>query len=179
MQQSRSARIGRLAEPAAWRLALAPPATPAAERRHADLIVPGRLPGLEDAAGRPPRWVMTHHETQRPVTVHRIEAGQTRRSTQQHAYAELLLILPADQLVCEVVLGDELYVVDGPATIFVPAGLAHAVNAKSGAGLYVELSAEGWNSGTAPSHPARRTATSDGGVSRRTRSSAWRETCAS
>ena len=122
---------------------------------------------------------MTHPDTQRPVTVHRIEAGDARRSTQQHAFAELLLILPADQLVCEVVLGDELYVVDGPATVFVPAGLAHAVNAKSGAGLYVELSAEGWNSGTAPSHPARRTATSDGGVSRRTRSSTWREACTS
>lgn len=142
--------------------------------------MPGRLPGLDDAAARPPRWVMTHPETQRPVTVQRIEAGDGRRSTQQHAFAELLLIVPADQLVCEVVLGDEVYVVDGPATVFVPAGLAHAVNAKSGAGFYVELSAEGWNSGTAaPSHPARRTATSDGGVSRRTRSSTWRETCAS
>ena len=111
------------------------------------------------------------------MTVTRIDAGDARHATQQHSFPELILVLPAGQLVCEVVLGDEAYVVDGPASVFVPSGLAHAVNAKAGAGFYVEMAADGCNNGTSPSHPARRTATSEGGVSTRTRSSAARLDC--
>jgi hypothetical protein len=126
---------------------------------------------------QPGRWVMAHHEAEKPVTVTRIDGRDARRATQQHSFAELILILPTGQLVCEVVLGDESYVVEGPASVYVPAGLAHAVNAKAGAGFYVEMAAEGWSNGTTGSHPARRTATSEGGVSTRMRSSVGRGAC--
>jgi hypothetical protein len=119
----------RIAKPAAWRLAAAPAPAPAPEprprRAHAHLISTGPPRGLEDAA------------------IHAVDGVarglEDRCEVHEHAAPELNMILPITALTCEVVLGDERYEVEGPASVFVPAGLAHAINVTAGTGYFVSV----------------------------------------
>lgn len=147
----------RLPKPAAWRLALAPPPAPAPApgggpgSAHAHLISPGLLCDPKDLplhdAGPPTRWLMAgteiHPESQTHVAVHRVSGLQRESRTycdvHEHAVAELNLILPITSLTYEIVLGDERYDVEGPASIFIPAGLPHSANVKAGSGFFVEI----------------------------------------
>jgi hypothetical protein len=117
-----------IAKPAAWRLAPAPP--PAAigddgPAEHAHLISAGPP---RDADG---------------VDVRVVEGtarGRWDRSrVHEHDVAELNLVVPITTLRCEVVLGDERYDVEGPASIVVPAGLPHSLNVTAGHGFFVSV----------------------------------------
>lgn len=147
----------RLPKPAAWRLALAPPParapTESGGRRsaHSHLISPGLLCDPKDIPlpdeGPLTRWLMSgteiHPESRTHVAVHRV-SGLQRESrsycdVHEHAVAELNLILPITGLTYEIVLGDERYDVEGPASIFIPARLPHSANVKAGSGFFVEI----------------------------------------
>jgi hypothetical protein len=139
----------RLPKPAAWRLALAPPPapTPVADGHgsaHSHLISPGLLSDLGDPVTR---WLMSgaeiHPEAHTHVAVHRVSGlDRERRASctpHEHAFPELNLILPITGLIYEIILGDERYDVEGPASIFIPAGLPHSANVKAGTGFFVEI----------------------------------------
>jgi hypothetical protein len=121
-----------IAEPAAWRFALAPPPEPTDDggrTEHAHLIstgLPRALDGVDvrsvDGAARG-RW--------------------DRCELHEHDVPELNLVLPITTVRCEIVLGDERYDVDGPLSILVPAGLSHSVNVKSGTGFCVTVALDG------------------------------------
>jgi hypothetical protein len=117
-----------IAKPAAWRLAPAPPLGPMADdgpSEHAHLIAAG-LPREADG-----------------VDVREVEGtarGRWDRSPiHEHDVAELNLVVPITTLRCEVVLGDERYDVEGPASIVVPAGLPHSLNVTAGRGFFVSV----------------------------------------
>jgi mannose-6-phosphate isomerase-like protein (cupin superfamily) len=117
----------RIAKPAAWRLALAPPPEPAARptRSHERLITAGVPDGLEGAA---------------VVALDGSARGPWERlAVHEHEVAELNVLLPVAGLTCEVVLGDERYDVEAPASIVVPAGLRHSINVTAGAGYLVTV----------------------------------------
>ena len=120
-----------IAQPAAWRLApVAPPERAADDEslEHAHLIAKGLPRGVGDLE----------------VTAvdGAVRSRWDRSRVHEHDAAELNLILPVTPLTCEVVLGDERYDVAGPASIVVPAGLAHSVNVKSGTGFLVAIPLE-------------------------------------
>jgi hypothetical protein len=149
------APASRLAKPAAWRLTVAPPPAPAAATEHAQLISRGLFaPAAPHAVGRGPlpgpadvaaRWLMAgpnlHPQAGARVTVDRVDGPQRERhgSREVHQHAELHLILPVAQLTYEIVLGDERYEVDGPASVYVPAGLPHSARAMAGDGFLVAI----------------------------------------
>ncbi len=126
------APTSRIAKPAAWRLELAPPPadrTPPAEApredEHAHLISHGLPQGLENVA------LGSVDGTARDRRDH--------CELHEHGVPELNVIVPITALSCEVVLGGERYDLEGPASIFVPAGLAHSVNVKAGTGFFVTI----------------------------------------
>jgi hypothetical protein len=124
---------------------------PLIDGTHAHLILPALPQSLHDVPFHEPgpltRWLMAgghrHPDAQTHVAVHQVSA----RGNQPHEYCrlhthtvpELNLILPVGRLSYELVLGDERYDVDGPASVFIPAGLPHSANVKSGTGFYVAI----------------------------------------
>jgi hypothetical protein len=115
-----------IAEPAAWRRSLARPPEPDTGRaEHAHLISRGLPRDLDDA------------------TVRAIDAAARlrwdRAERHEHDAPELNVILPVSALTCEVVLGDERYNVEGAASVVVPAGLPHSIEAKAGNGFLVSV----------------------------------------
>jgi hypothetical protein len=122
----------RIAKPAAWRLALAPPPEPAADeaRQHGHLISAGAssLSGLQDVAVQ---------------ALDGAARGRWERAeVHEHDVAELNIFLPTTTLTCEVVLGDERHEVEGPASIVVPAGLRHAIAVRAGTGFLVSVAVD-------------------------------------
>jgi hypothetical protein len=117
-----------IAKPAAWRFALAPPPEPAANggrTEHAHRISTGLPRDVDGVAVR---------------AVDGAARGRwDRDAVHEHGVAELNLIVPVTTLRCEIVLGDERYTIDGPASIVVPPGLAHSVNVKAGTGFFVTV----------------------------------------
>jgi hypothetical protein len=77
------------------------------------------------------------------IAVHRMDVvtpeSRSYAQLHQHAVPEINLILPVTDLTYEVVLGEQRFEVDGPASIFVPAGLPHCANVKSGTGFFVTI----------------------------------------
>lgn len=127
--QKQAFASSRIAKPAAWRLALAPPPEPATEneRQHAHLISAGAssLSGLEDVAVQ---------------ALDGATRGRWERAElHEHDAPELNIILPTTTLTCEVVLGDERHEVVGPASIVVPAGLRHSIAVRAGTGFLVSV----------------------------------------
>jgi hypothetical protein len=119
-----------IAQPAAWRSALAPRSETVADRpaEHAHLISVGLPRGLDD------------------VNVRTLDAAARgrwdRAEVHRHDVPELNVILPGTSLTCEIVLGDERYEVQGAVSFVVPAGLAHSVNVKAGSGYFVSVALE-------------------------------------
>jgi hypothetical protein len=56
-----------------------------------------------------------------------------------HDCPEINILLSLTRLVYEVRLGDEVYLVEAPATIYIPAGLVHSANVVEGSGFFVAL----------------------------------------
>lgn len=131
--------------------ATTPAPQPPAGRRYSELISPGALRGLQDIPfhddGPLTRWLMAgaeiHPGSQTHVAVHRVEAvpaaPRVYCDVHEHTVPELNLILPTTQLTYEIVLGEERYEVQGPASIFIPAGLRHSANVRSGSGFFVAI----------------------------------------
>ena len=49
------------------------------------------------------------------------------------------ILLSLDRLVYEITLGDEVYEVEAPASIYIPAGLVHSANVIEGSGFFVAI----------------------------------------
>jgi hypothetical protein len=84
-----------------------------------------------------------HPEAGTHVAVHRVdgvrEASRAYCDVHEHTVPELNLILPEPELAYDVILGDEHHVVEGPASIFIPAGVPHSANVRSGSGYFVAI----------------------------------------
>jgi hypothetical protein len=56
-----------------------------------------------------------------------------------HDCPEINILLSLTRLVYEIRLGNEVYIVEAPATIYIPAGLVHSANVVEGSGFFVAL----------------------------------------
>jgi hypothetical protein len=138
----------RLPKPAAWR---SEPMPAPADVDHSHLIARGLPADLKDVPfhGEAPlaRWLMAGSGLQPSahahIAAHRMDVvtpeSRSYAQLHQHAVPEINLILPVTDLTYEVVLGEQRFEVDGPASIFVPAGLPHCANVKSGTGFFVTI----------------------------------------
>lgn len=119
--------------------------------RHAHLISPGIVSGLEEIPyhdeGPLTRWLLSgadiHPEAGTHVAVHRIDAvadaDRDYCDVHEHSVPELNLILPITDLVYDITLGAETYEVHGPASLFIPPRLAHSANVRAGTGFFVAI----------------------------------------
>jgi hypothetical protein len=115
------------------------------------LIAPGLLRELKDIPyhdeGPLTRWLMSgadiHPESLTHVAVHRVSDVQPESraycDVHQHTVAELNLILPITSLTYEIVLDDERYEVEGPASVYIPPAVPHSANVKAGTGFFVAI----------------------------------------
>lgn len=72
-----------------------------------------------------------------------------------HDCAEINILLSMSRLVYEIRLADETYIVEAPATIYIPAGLVHSANVLEGTGFFLAMLDTG-NYGASVSGPAAR-----------------------
>ncbi|WP_223204990.1 cupin domain-containing protein [Gordonia jinghuaiqii] len=56
-----------------------------------------------------------------------------------HDCPEINILLSMDHLVYEITLGDEVYEVEAPASIYIPAGLTHSANVIEGSGFFIAI----------------------------------------
>jgi hypothetical protein len=84
-----------------------------------------------------------HEELGRRVVAHEVvEVGAAPRhycEPHVHDCAELNLLLSTSRLLYEIRLGDDVYEVEAPATIHIPAGLLHSANVISGSGFFIAM----------------------------------------
>jgi hypothetical protein len=120
---------------------------------HAALISPGLVKALQDVPfhqnGVAPltRRVLVgdsiHPEVRKRVVTHEIrEVSADRRSYCQphtHDFSEINILLSLSRLSYEIRLGDEVYIVEAPASIYIPAGLVHSANVIEGCGFFLAL----------------------------------------
>lgn len=76
------------------------------------------------------------------TAVHFVNANENKISQyselHRHNANEINLIISEDEkLTYEIQLGDEKYIVSSPATIFIPKGVKHSAEVKSGKGIFV------------------------------------------
>jgi hypothetical protein len=72
-----------------------------------------------------------------------------------HDCMEINMLLSMSRLVYEIRLGDEVYIVEAPATIYIPAGLIHSANVIEGTGFFLAM-LDTANYGASVSAPAAR-----------------------
>jgi len=84
-----------------------------------------------------------HPQLDKRIVAHELRAVSAAQRTycepHVHACDELNLLLSLTHLVYEIRLGDEVFRVEAPATIYVPAGLVHSANVVEGSGFFVAL----------------------------------------
>jgi hypothetical protein len=120
--------------------------------RHQSLISPGLIQSLDSIAfhadGPLERRLFAgrdvHAAANWHVAVHELRAvdRQVDRdycAPHAHNCDELNLLLSFGRLVMRIELADECYIVEAPASIFIPAGLTHSANVIEGSGFYVTL----------------------------------------
>ena len=120
---------------------------------HAALISPGLVQALHHVpfhgSGVAPlcRRVLAgpdvHPQLEKHIVAHEIrEVCAGRRSYCEphvHDCPEINILLSLTRLIYEIRLGDEVYLVEAPATIYIPAGLVHSANVVEGSGFFVAL----------------------------------------
>jgi hypothetical protein len=120
---------------------------------HAALISPGLVEALHHVPyhgrGVAPlcRRVLSgpdvHPQINKHIVAHEIrDVSADRRSYCEphvHDCPEINILLSLTRLVYEIRLGDEVYLVEAPATIYIPAGLIHSANVVEGSGFFVAL----------------------------------------
>ena len=84
-----------------------------------------------------------HPQIKKHIVTHEIrDVSADRRSYCEphvHDCPEINIMLSLARLVYEIRLGDEVYLVEAPATIFIPAGLVHSANVVEGSGFFIAL----------------------------------------
>ncbi len=122
-------------------------------RSHAGLISRGEVSPLRDvpfhgAADAPiTRRVLAggdlFPEAEKRVVAHEMRAvsAASRDYCEPHVHdcPEINILLSLDRLVYEITLGDEVYEVEAPASIYIPAGLVHSANVIEGSGFFVAI----------------------------------------
>ncbi len=82
-------------------------------------------------------------EANHHIAVHEIRnaAAEDRSYCEPHRHtcAEMNLLLSWEHLSFRITLGDEVYTVKAPATIYIPPGLAHSANVIAGSGFYIAI----------------------------------------
>jgi quercetin dioxygenase-like cupin family protein len=120
---------------------------------HAGLISPGLVEALHHVpfhgSGVAPlcRRVLAgpgvHPQIKKHIVTHEIrDVSADRRSYCEphvHDCHEINILLSLGRLVYEIRLGDEVYLVEAPATIYIPAGLVHSSNVVEGSGFFIAL----------------------------------------
>jgi hypothetical protein len=120
---------------------------------HSDLISPGLVQSLHHVpfhgSGVAPlrRRVLAgpgvHPQIKKHIVTHEIrDVSADRRSYCEphvHDCPETNILLSLARLVYEIRLGDEVYLVEAPATIYIPAGLVHSANVVEGSGFFIAL----------------------------------------
>ncbi|GAC54123.1 hypothetical protein [Gordonia amicalis] len=122
-------------------------------RVHAGLISRGEISPLKDVpfhgASEAPvtRRVLAggdlFPEAEKRVVAHEMRAvsAGNRDYCEPHVHdcPEINILLSLDHLVYEITLGDESYVVEAPASIYIPAGLVHSANVIEGSGFFIAI----------------------------------------
>jgi hypothetical protein len=122
-------------------------------RKHASLISRGEVRALKDvpfhAAGEAPltRRLLVgdgiHAAVPKRIVAHELRHVSAEHRSycepHQHECVEINLLLSESSLTYEIRLGDELYLVEAPASIVIPAGLVHSANVVSGSGFFIAL----------------------------------------
>ena len=122
-------------------------------RAHAALISPGVVQELHHVpfhgSGVAPlrRRVLAgpdvHPQVNKHIVAHEVrDVSADRRSYCEphvHDCPEINILLSLTRLTYEIRLGDEVYLVEAPATIYIPAGLVHSANVVEGSGFFVAL----------------------------------------
>ena len=84
-----------------------------------------------------------HPQIKKRIVAHEIrEVSAGRRSYCEphvHDCPEINILVSLTRLIYEIRLGDEVYIVEAPATIYIPAGLVHSANVVEGSGFFVAL----------------------------------------
>jgi hypothetical protein len=120
---------------------------------HAALISPGLVEALHHVpfhgSGVAPlcRRVLAgpgvHPQIKKHIVTHEIrDVSADRRSYCEphvHDCPEINILLSLARLVYEIRLGDEVYLAEAPATIYIPAGLVHSANVVEGSGFFIAL----------------------------------------
>ena len=120
---------------------------------HAALISPGLVEALHHVPyhgrGVAPlcRRVLAgadvHPQINKHIVAHEVrDVSADRRSYCEphvHDCPEINILLSLTRLIYEIRLGDEVYIVEAPATIYIPAGLVHSANVVEGSGFFVAL----------------------------------------
>jgi quercetin dioxygenase-like cupin family protein len=122
-------------------------------RAHAGLISRGEIRALDSvpfhSLGLAPltRRVLAgdglHDELGKRVVAHELrEVSDAQRSycePHRHDCAEINILLSLSKLVYEIRLGNEVYIVEAPASIYIPAGLVHSANVIEGSGFFIAM----------------------------------------
>jgi hypothetical protein len=123
------------------------------ERLHRSLIrggiseslrhVPFHANGVAPLHRRVLAGTNVHPAIKKHVVAHEIRevSSQNRSYCEPHVHDcdEMNILLSLTGLTYEIRLGDEVYVVEAPATIHIPAGLVHSANVIEGSGFYIAL----------------------------------------
>lgn len=122
-------------------------------RSHASLISRGEVHGLKDVpfhgGGDAPlvRRVLSggnvHPQAEKRIVSHelRMVSAEHRTYCEPHVHdcPEFNILLSQDRLVYEITLGSENYIVEAPASIYIPAGLVHSANVIEGSGFFIAI----------------------------------------
>jgi hypothetical protein len=104
------------------------------------------------------RWLMASGEGEPAlpvfVALHEFsaveEASRAYCQPHVHDFDEINVLHTSSSLRVDLLLGDEVVTVDAPATVFIPAGLPHSANVRSGEGVLVAILLSGEYRATAP-----------------------------
>lgn len=81
------------------------------------------------------------------IAVHEFSAAAPQERSycepHQHECGEINLLLSWEQLVFRISLGDEIYTVRAPATVYIPARVLHSANVIEGTGFLIAILANG------------------------------------
>ena len=84
-----------------------------------------------------------HPQINKHIVAHEIRnvSADLRSYCEPHVHdcPEINILLSLTRLIYEIRLGDEVYIVEAPATIYIPAGLLHSANVVEGSGFFVAL----------------------------------------
>lgn len=84
-----------------------------------------------------------HPQAEKRIVTHELrEVSAERRAYCEphvHDCPEINILLSLGRLVYEITLGTEVYVVEAPASIYIPAGLVHSANVIEGSGFFLAI----------------------------------------